>query len=140
MSSPTLIGAALREARVSQGLDITECSAAVYIRARYLTAIEDGRFDDLPGSAYVGGFVRAYADYLGVPLDGFAEPERELPVRVGAQPAHRAVHLSATRSHRRGARRVRWLAWSALFVVAAIAVVLLALWLGVLDGSSAPPR
>jgi hypothetical protein len=38
------------------------------IRARYLDALEQERFDALPGEAYVRGFLRSYADFLG--LDG----------------------------------------------------------------------
>lgn len=138
MTSPTLIGAALREARMAQGLDITDCADAIFIRARYLTAIEDGRFEDLPDAAYVAGFVRAYADHLGVRVEGLAEPDRDLPVHAAEQRSPRPVYLSATRTHRRGARRVRVLAWSLLFAAAAVGVVVLALWLGVLDSGAAP--
>ncbi|MFP3345109.1 helix-turn-helix domain-containing protein, partial [Halomonas sp. SIMBA_159] len=36
------------------------------IRLRYLEAIEDGRFDDLPGSVYAVGFIRTYAEFLNL--------------------------------------------------------------------------
>ena len=36
------------------------------IRYPYLEAIEDGRVGELPGPTYAVGFVRAYADYLGL--------------------------------------------------------------------------
>ena len=71
------IGVRLREARMRQGLDLSDCAAATRIRERYLIAIEDGRFESLPGPAYVSGFIRAYAAHLGVAVDG---PEKELPV------------------------------------------------------------
>jgi cytoskeletal protein RodZ len=135
VNSPTLIGSALREARMAKGLDITECSRAIHVRARYLTAIEDGRFDDLPSPAYVAGFVRAYADHLGVDLDGFAEPERELPVLSEPVRRPRPVSLTATRTHRKGGGRVRWLAWMLVIVIAIALIVLLAIWLGVWDGA-----
>ena len=120
---------------MARGLDITDCAAAIYIRARYLAAIEDGRFEDLPDAAYVSGFVRAYAAYLDVPVDGLAEPERDLPVRDAGATAARPVYLQATRTHRRGGRRVRSLAWILLIAVAAVAIVVLAMWLGVADGT-----
>ena len=69
------IGATLREARLRQNLEISECARATRIRERYLVAIEDGRFESLPDPAYVNGFVRAYAAHLGVIVDG---PVREL--------------------------------------------------------------
>jgi cytoskeleton protein RodZ len=122
---------------MSQGLDIAECAEAIFIRARYLAAIEDGRFEDLPDPAYVGGFVRAYADYLGVDLDGFAEPDRDLPVRSAPDRRSQPVYLSVTRTHARGGRRVAWLVWSLIILVALALLVLLALWLGVLDDPGA---
>ena len=134
-----MIGSALREARMAQGLDITECAAAIYVRARYLTAIEDGRFDDLPDQAYVGGFVRAYADHLGVSLDGFAEPDRELPVRTAPDRRTQPVYLTVTRTRARAGRRVSWLVWSLVVLIAIGLIALLAMWLGVLDSSSVGP-
>ena len=41
---------------------------AIRIRDRYLQALEEERWELLPGDAYVKGFLRTYADYLG--LDG----------------------------------------------------------------------
>ena len=62
------IGSSLREARVRQGLDLNELEQATKIRAKYLRALEDEEFDLLPAQTYVKGFLRSYADYLG--LDG----------------------------------------------------------------------
>jgi cytoskeleton protein RodZ len=64
------IGTLLRHRRESLGQDIPAVSRQLRIRAVYITAIEEGRLFDLPGTAYAVGFVRAYADYLG--LDGNA--------------------------------------------------------------------
>ena len=62
------IGNSLREARLRQQLDFPEAEQATKIRARYLRALEDEEFDTLPAETYVKGFLRAYAEYLG--LDG----------------------------------------------------------------------
>jgi cytoskeleton protein RodZ len=62
------IGNSLREARVRQHLELTEIELATKIRARYLRALEEETFDALPAQTYVKGFLRTYADYLG--LDG----------------------------------------------------------------------
>jgi Helix-turn-helix domain len=62
------IGTSLREARLRQGLDFPELEQATKIRGKYLRALEDEEFDVLPAQTYVKGFLRAYADYLG--LDG----------------------------------------------------------------------
>jgi len=62
------IGASLREARERRGLSSADVQKAIRIRDRYLTALEEERWELLPGDAYVKGFLRTYADFLG--LDG----------------------------------------------------------------------
>ena len=62
------IGNSLREARYRQQLELSEVELATKIRARYLQALEEESFDALPAQTYVKGFLRTYADYLG--LDG----------------------------------------------------------------------
>ena len=62
------IGNSLREARVRQRLDYAQIELATKIRARYIRALEDEQFAVLPAQPYVKGFLRTYADFLG--LDG----------------------------------------------------------------------
>ena len=62
------LGTSLREARARQGLDLPQAELATKIRAKYLRALEEEQFDSLPADTYVRGFLRAYADFLG--LDG----------------------------------------------------------------------
>src|SRR5206468_2947532 len=62
------IGSSLREARLRQGLDFPELEQTTKIRGKYLRALEDEQFDVLPAQTYVKGFLRNYAEYLG--LDG----------------------------------------------------------------------
>jgi Helix-turn-helix domain len=62
------LGNSLREARVRQGLDFPQAELATKIRAKYLRALEEEQFDALPAETYVRGFLRTYADFLG--LDG----------------------------------------------------------------------
>lgn len=67
-STSTGVSTLLRETRVKLGRDIAVAATTLRIRQPYLEAIEDGRYQDLPGSTYAVGFVRGYAEYLG--LDG----------------------------------------------------------------------
>jgi cytoskeletal protein RodZ len=62
------IGTSLREARLRQSLDFPEIEQGTKIRGKYLRALEDEQFDVLPAQTYVKGFLRSYAEYLG--LDG----------------------------------------------------------------------
>ena len=62
------IGNSLREARLRQSLDFPEIEQGTKIRGKYLRALEDEQFDVLPAQTYVKGFLRSYAEFLG--LDG----------------------------------------------------------------------
>ena len=62
------IGTSLREARLRQGIELSEAEEGTKIRNKYLRALEDERFEVLPAHTYVKGFLRSYADFLG--LDG----------------------------------------------------------------------
>jgi hypothetical protein len=62
------IGNSLRSARERQELGYPEIELATKIRAKYIRALEEEDFDALPGDTYVRGFLRTYADFLG--LDG----------------------------------------------------------------------
>ena len=63
---PGAVGRVLRDAREGFGQDIATVSQQLRIRSVYLNAIEQGRYQDLPGSTYAVGFVRSYAEYLGL--------------------------------------------------------------------------
>ena len=62
------IGSVLREARERRGLELGAIERETHIRERYLAALEEERFERLPGRAYAKGFLRVYSDFLG--LDG----------------------------------------------------------------------
>src|SRR5437763_3222315 len=62
------IGNSLREARVRQGLEYPQIELATKIRAKYIRALEDEQFEVLPSGTYIKGFMRSYAEFLG--LDG----------------------------------------------------------------------
>src|SRR3954468_15379840 len=81
------IGSSLRQARQRQGLSLADVERATCVRQKYLSALEDERFEVLPGAAYVRGFLRTYAEFLGLDgnlcIDEFnaqhAPPEDDLP-------------------------------------------------------------
>ena len=88
------IGSSLREARLRQELDFPEIEYATKIRGKYLRALEEEQFDVLPAQTYIKGFLRTYAEYLG--LDGqlyvdeynsrFISGEEETPLRTRSTP------------------------------------------------------
>ncbi len=74
----------LRLARKQHGQDLRTVSQVLRIRHAYLEAIEKGEFDQLPGAAYAIGFLRTYAEFLG--LDGEQIAERYKREIQGAEP------------------------------------------------------
>lgn len=57
-----------KEARLKAGLDIRDVARDLKVKHQYLCAIEDEDFSVLPGKAYVSGYSRMYAKYLGINL------------------------------------------------------------------------
>jgi hypothetical protein len=112
------IGNSLRSARERQGLGYPEIELATKIRAKYIRALEEEDFDSVPGDAYVRGFLRTYADYLGLDGDVYVD---EYASRFLAgwrdEPAERPERPRVRRRERRFERR------AVLLVLAGIALV-----------------
>ncbi len=64
------IGPTLEKARRDLGLSVEDVEEDTKIRRRYLEALERDDYGDLPGTVYTRGFLKTYANYLG--LDGEA--------------------------------------------------------------------
>lgn len=60
------VGRLLRDQREALALSIEDVATRLRIRRSFLEAIEQGRFDQLPGAAYIPAFLRAYATHLGL--------------------------------------------------------------------------
>ena len=60
------VGRLLRDQREARGLSLSEVEKSLRIRRSHLEAIEDGRFDKLPGAAYIPAFLRAYSAHVGL--------------------------------------------------------------------------
>lgn len=60
-------GKRLTEARTRKGLEFDQIARETNIARRYLEALEAEDFGVFPGEPYLLGFLRNYADYLGLP-------------------------------------------------------------------------
>jgi hypothetical protein len=78
------IGQVLRDARQRAGLDIGTVEARTKIRTRYLRALENEEWDVLPGHAYAKGFLRTYAQLLGLDADALVDAYRRQVEAPGA--------------------------------------------------------
>jgi cytoskeleton protein RodZ len=85
------VGRLLRDQRMARGLDLSDVEKSLHIRRGHLEAIEEGRFDELPGAAYIPAFLRAYSAHVGL------EPDKVLTAYhlSGPVPIKRPVSLPA---------------------------------------------
>jgi cytoskeletal protein RodZ len=98
----TELGSQLKELRQQQQMTLEQVANLTHIQPRLLRAIEAGKLSDLPEAVYVQGFIRKYANALGLngvefasdfPLPFITETEPR-PVRRGVTGAQlRPVHL-----------------------------------------------
>jgi cytoskeletal protein RodZ len=87
------LGARLRQCRTDQAIPLEDVAAQTRIQARLLNAIEEGRLDQLPEPVYIQGFIKRFAEALGLNGTEFA---RAFPTGSGihfVRPAWR--HLPA---------------------------------------------
>lgn len=63
------IGQILKKTRLEKNYSIKDISDATKITGRHLTALEENNFDIFPGETYVLGFIRSYANFLGLDPD-----------------------------------------------------------------------
>ena len=81
------VGQDLRAARQRRGDDLATVSKALKIRKDHLEALEEDRIDSLPGKTYAIGFVRTYAQHLGLDPNAFVERfKQEISGRADEHP------------------------------------------------------
>src|SRR6202140_784868 len=112
----------LKREREMRGVTLDEISAATRIATRFLTAIENEQWEQLPGGVFNRGFVRAVARFLGLDEENIVAEyaaavgdDTSVPVWTGSPPAVTPDQP--------------WLAW----ILAAVVAVALATggWFGV---------
>jgi cytoskeleton protein RodZ len=117
------IGSSLREARVRQGLEFPEIETGTKIRGKYLRALEDEHFDVLPGETYIKGFLRTYAEYLGLDGQLYVDEFNSRYVPVEDVPPIRVRRTAQTHRHRRIQRGVLILTLLGIAAVTALVIV-----------------
>jgi cytoskeleton protein RodZ len=129
------IGQELKRARESRGLELSDAEQATKIRSKYLRAIEEDRWADLPGVAYGRGFLSTYARYLGLDERALVERYKAGPGRVEATAPIPEDMLPRRGEVRKHPVRVGAIA-KAIGVVALVAIVVVVLIVASDDGES----
>ncbi|HXB69778.1 MAG TPA: RodZ domain-containing protein [Candidatus Acidoferrales bacterium] len=131
------VGETLRAERLKRNLAIDQISRELKISSRFLTAIETGEFNKLPGGVFTKSFVRQYARMLGLDEEELAgqvqrvlEPLPEvLQLAAKAKASESEFHVPKMEEWERvGESRFRW---SGSISAAAILVVALLICSGV---------
>jgi cytoskeletal protein RodZ len=119
------IGNSLREARLRQHLELTDAEQATKIRLKYLRALEQEQFELLPSQTYVKGFLRSYADFLGLDGQLYVDEYASRYVAGEEETVFRPRRSSAGRRHPRVESNAVLLALGA---IAAVTALVIAAW------------
>lgn len=112
------LGEFLRRERELRHISLDEVAERTKISRRYLEAIEEGRYDRLPGEAFVRGFIRSYAQSVG--LDPQDTLLRYSQGRVAQAPSVTRAEPTAPGYGGHDARSLLWLLVAGLVVVGGI--------------------
>jgi cytoskeleton protein RodZ len=133
------IGERLREARVLRGLDLDEIADRTKIRVPFLRAMEEERWEQLPGPAYARSFLRTYADALGLDADLVVDEymsgeshEAEPAVAQGPRLGGADRRRSRLPTRPAGLPRPGWPAIAGVAIVALVGILLV---IGLVGGS-----
>jgi cytoskeletal protein RodZ len=110
-------GEHLRREREMRGISLDEISSATRIGTRFLQAMENEQWSQLPGGVFNRGFVRAVAHHLGLDEEALIG---EYTLATGDMPASTG---SATRFPIEENQNGRWITWVLAFIlIAAIGI------------------
>lgn len=116
----TTLGQILREARVAKDLTIEQLATELRIEARQLTALEDNRFEQIGVPVFIKGYIRQYAQRLGLDQSALID-------LYGRQTQLREVQIKPSRPIRlRDERQIT--VWVVGALVLLLVVVGLAVW------------
>lgn len=107
------MGERLRQAREAKGLSLHEVEQATHIRSVFLQALEEERFADLPSDVYARGFVKTYANFLGLDASDLLRRYRQ---SAGVAPVETPVILNEPLVRRSPSRRGFWMALIVLLI------------------------
>ncbi len=71
------VGSLLKEMRLQKGLRLPDVAKRLCIRKTYLDAIEESNYKEIPAFPYGVGFIRSYAEFLGLNSENIVELYKE---------------------------------------------------------------
>lgn len=126
------IGEIFRHRREDLGVSLKDIESETSIRVPYLQAIEEGNIDQLISPAYARGFIKQYANYLGLDGDRIV---REHRLFTGQRPQMEHLELTALNARKSSRNRSSFssnLYWLGVTVAVVLVGYVLAKYLGIL--------
>ena len=116
--SSETFGKVLADARVARGMTLQQVSASTKIPVSKLQAIERDEIESLPGGIFTRGFVRSYAETVGLdPQETLAQFEARFPEESSVATLHATIEGRANEEFVKRQKTAKVLIWSALLAV-----------------------
>ncbi|MDA1475473.1 helix-turn-helix domain-containing protein [Bacillus changyiensis] len=120
----TELGIRLKEAREEKGMSLADLQAVTKIQKRYLTALEEGNYEIIPGKFYVRAFIKQYAEAVGLDSELlFEEYKKDIPNSYNDDVSERISSIKPQKELPKSASKVLELL-PTLLVTAGIIVVI----------------
>ncbi|KKB44733.1 helix-turn-helix domain-containing protein [Bacillus thermotolerans] len=95
----TELGNRLREAREAKKLSLADVQEITKIQKRYLSGIEEGNYDMMPGDFYIRAFIKQYAEAVGLDAEQlFEEYKHEIPAASDDEVPQREINAEKART------------------------------------------
>ena len=137
-------GERLRQVRLSQKRELSDVSSELNIPQHILVALEADDYAALPQPAFIRGYLRSYAKFLGVDANALVARFTEIYVTDTGRTTTQALDdsplkpLAKISSHQQK-RNWRWLRWLLLLCVIGVALYVLTQWLSSSDSVGTQP-
>ncbi len=117
------IGETLKSAREAKGISLRKAEEDTKIRKKYLQALEEGNYDILPGRVYAKGFLRNYANYLGLDQEEILMEYKLLGTPVRETYQESKFHKKVLRRRNNRSNRRTYLMTAVIALLAIITLV-----------------
>lgn len=114
------LGRKLRDARLERRMELHDIAQVLHIRQHYLELLEDGVLEELPGDAFVKGYLGRYAWYLGLDSSVLVEQYQS----IGTLPQRRLFYIPDSM------RLEQHPGWNLVVATLALAAFLMTIWSG----------
>lgn len=116
------IGYQLKSQRERLGYSLQDIAQNTRIRKTFLESLENNQFSDLPGQAYVTGFIKAYARYLGIDSAALLARLEEVHPQDAIPPSLKPISSTLHQTKRSG-KTTSSPGWGVLVIVSLLVVV-----------------